>query len=227
MTVRYFLLLVVLSLLTCRERGTQALHPAQMSDSLDIEEQSGEPDRDMHDRTVWQKPYEVIHRLGPLEYLTVADIGAGSGYFSFRFIHEAARVIAIDIDPDLIRLMDQEKQFYRPDLRRKFEARLAEAADPKLLDGEVDVVFIANTYPYLDNRADYLRNLIPKFREGGRIMIVDFKKEPTPIGPSQSNRLAQYEVELELINAGYRLLVSDGQMLEYQYILIATPSGKE
>mgnify|MGYP003513888378 CR=1 FL=1 len=55
---------------------------------------------DMHDRTVWQKPYEVIHRLGPLEYLTVADIGAGSGYFSFRFIHEAARVIAIDIDPD-------------------------------------------------------------------------------------------------------------------------------
>ncbi len=227
MKVQCFMLISILSLLTCRDRGSQEVKTAHQREAREFKDQPTESDMDIHDRTVWQKPYEVIHRLGPLEYLTVADIGAGSGYFSFRFIHEADRVIAIDIDPDLIRLMDQEKQFCRPDLQRKFEARLAEKDDPNLGDGEVDVIFIANTYPYLNSRIEYLRNLIPKFREGGRIMIVDFKREPTPIGPSQSNRLAQADVELELINAGYRLLVSDDQMLEYQFILIATPSGKE
>lgn len=227
MKVQCFMLISILSLLTCRDRGSQEVKTAHQREAREFKDQPTESDMDIHDRTVWQKPYEVIHRLGPLEYLTVADIGAGSGYFSFRFVREAARVIAIDIDPELIRLMDQEKQFYRPDLRRKFEARLAETDDPKLLDGEVDVVFIANTYPYLNNRPEYLRNLIPKLREGGRIMIVDFKREPTPIGPAQNNRLDQSAVEQELAHAGFRILVSDDQMLEYQYILIATPSGKE
>lgn len=181
---------------------------------------------DMRDRTIWQKPYEVIHLFGSLTDKVIADLGAGSGYFSFRFIHEAGKVIAIDIEPELIQLMNQEKQYYRPDLQERFEARLASPTDPKLNDHEVDFIFISNTYTYINNRVNYLNRLVPKLRPGGKIMIVDFKKKLTPVGPAQKSRLAQSEVEQELINAGYDLILSDDHMLEYQYIIIASPSLK-
>lgn len=192
------------------------------SDSIGIKEME-DGDSDIRNRTIWQKPYEVIHMLGSLEGKTVADIGAGSGYFSFRFIYEAAHVIAIDIEPELIQLMNQEIKFYKQDLQDKIEARLATPNDPKLNQSEVDIVFMSNTYTYLPNRINYLKNLKSKFKPGGKIMIIDFKKKLSPIGPAQKNRLAQSEVEQDLLDAGYRLLISDDRKLEYQYIVIAEP----
>ena len=57
-------------------------------------------------RIVWQKPEEVVRLLGDISDKTIADIGAGSGYFTFRFALKAKKVIAIDIDPTMIKLME-------------------------------------------------------------------------------------------------------------------------
>ncbi|MDQ3142554.1 MAG: class I SAM-dependent methyltransferase [Bacteroidota bacterium] len=178
---------------------------------------------DGRDRTIWQKPYEIIQLLGPLEDKVVADIGAGSGYFSFRFVHRAKKVIAIDIERQLIDMMNAEKTYYKEDIQKRFEARLATPDNPKLLVDEVDIVFISNTYTYINNRVEYLKNLKKSFRKNGRIMIVDFKKKLTPIGPDQKNRLAQSDVEEELIRAGYTIQLSNDTTLQYQYIIIAMP----
>ncbi|MBK7695029.1 MAG: methyltransferase domain-containing protein [Saprospiraceae bacterium] len=126
-----------------------------------------------------------------LEDKVIADIGAGSGYFSFRFIHQAKKVIAIDIEKELIDMMNAEKTYYKPEIQERFEARLATPMDPKLNKGEVDIVFLSNTYSYIKQRSTYLRNLKDKFKPGGRIMIVDFKKKMTPMGPDLEHRLAQ------------------------------------
>ncbi|MBK7881765.1 MAG: methyltransferase domain-containing protein [Saprospiraceae bacterium] len=175
------------------------------------------------DRTIWQKPYDIISLLGPLEDKVIADIGAGSGYFSFRFIHQAKKVIAIDIEKELIDMMNAEKTYYKPDIQKRFEARLATPMDPKLNKGEVDIVFLSNTYSYLTQRVTYLRSLKDKFKNGGQIMIVDFKKKITPIGPDLAHRLAQGDVERELIDAGYEIIHSDDNKLQYQYIIMARP----
>jgi hypothetical protein len=54
-------------------------------------------------------------------------------------------------------------------------------------------------------------------------MIVDFKKKLTQIGPEQKYRLAESDVEQELINAGYEIILSDDELLDYQYVIIAKP----
>src|SRR5690606_26217477 len=53
-------------------------------------------------RTVWQKPASVISKLGDLSDKVVADIGAGTGYFSFRLAFHAHKVIAVDIDTNAL-----------------------------------------------------------------------------------------------------------------------------
>jgi ubiquinone/menaquinone biosynthesis C-methylase UbiE len=118
-------------------------------------------------------------------------------------------------------MMIAEKSYYKQEIQNKFEARLAQADNPNLEDNEIDIAFIANTYPYISNRIQYLKKLRSKFKANGKIMIVDFKKKLTPIGPSQEERLAQSEVEQELIDAGYQLIISDDTTLQYQYIIVA------
>ncbi|MBK9108354.1 MAG: class I SAM-dependent methyltransferase [Saprospiraceae bacterium] len=207
--------------IACADKKSETLSQIENSTSTKDTANLNEWEHEIRDRTVWQKPYDVIHKLGSLEGKVIADIGAGSGYFSFRFIHEAEKVIAIDIDPDLIQMMDQEKIYYKKEIQDRFEARLAEKDDPKLKDGEVDIIFIANTYTYIQNRKNYLKALLPKFKPGGQLMIVDFKKKLTPIGPAQNCRMAQSDIEQELLDAGYSILDSDDLMLEYQYIIVA------
>ncbi|MBK7225122.1 MAG: methyltransferase domain-containing protein [Saprospiraceae bacterium] len=167
------------------------------------------------------KPYIIIELLGDLSNQVIADIGAGSGYFSFRFVHKSKKVIAVDIEKELVDMMIAEKSYYKQEIQNKFEARLAQADNPNLEDNEIDIAFIANTYPYISNRIQYLKKLRSKFKANGKIMIVDFKKKLTPIGPSQEERLAQSEVEQELIDAGYQLIISDDTTLQYQYIIVA------
>lgn len=225
MSLNYWISIVIFSLLSCTQNGSEQTKKNEGQEAeVNLETEPADME-ESRDRTVWQKPYDVIHMIGPLAGKTIADIGAGSGYFSFRFVHEAEKVIAIDIDQELIGLMNQEKMFYRQEIQNRIEARLAEPDDPNLKDREVDVVFLSNTYPYIKNRIQYLKNLIPKFKPGGKIMIVDFKKKLTPFGPSQKNRMAQSEVEQEIISAGYQLLLSDDLKLEYQYIIIAQPAN--
>ncbi|MEO6190358.1 MAG: class I SAM-dependent methyltransferase [Saprospiraceae bacterium] len=224
---RFITFLCIIIIWTCKEKATLPFSSHTASDSIINstikEEKIMDDDSNLHDRTIWQRPYEIISMLGPLEDKIIADIGAGSGYFSFKFIHTAKKVIAIDIDKELIDLMNEEKNYYKEEINSKFEARLAKPYDPMLNKDEVDVVFLSNTYCYLTNRVSYLSNLKKCFKPKGRIMIVDFKKKITPIGPNLNIRLAQGEVEKELIDAGYRIEISDDSKLEYQYIIIASP----
>ncbi|MBK7233901.1 MAG: methyltransferase domain-containing protein [Saprospiraceae bacterium] len=221
MGIKYFLLLVFLSSCSYFDKnGPLTLNDPPVPVENDFSSDSTESDL-ISDRTIWQKPYLIMDALNPLDQKVVADIGAGSGYFAFRFIHQAKKVIAIEIDKELIDLMNAEKEYYKTELQQKFEARLATAEDPMLKDQEADIIFISNTYTYFGDRINYLKNLRPKLREGGMLVIVDFKKKITPIGPPMEQRLAQGEVESELILAGYHITKSDDISLQHQYLIIA------
>ncbi len=173
------------------------------------------------DRVIWQKPDFVVHQLGDVEGKVVADLGAGTGYFSRRIAYKGARVIAIDIDPKAIRWMEEQKSRFPVELRDRLIIRQAEPDDPKLKDNEVDVVLLVNTYAYIPNRVDYFSRLQNALRPGGKIVIIDFKKKSTPFGPALEERIDQSDIEKELNEAGYRILSLDESSLEYQYIIKA------
>lgn len=174
-------------------------------------------------RVIWQKPEVVLNLLGDLTNKTVADIGAGTGFFALRMAPRAEKVIAIDIDPRFTNQIDSLKVLELPEhLQGKLETRLAEANDPKLGEGEADIIMIVNTFIYIQDKASYLQTLRRAIPPGGRLLIIDFKKKRTPLGPPSSIRLPLYEVENLLIDAGFTNVTTNDTVLDYQYIVIAT-----
>lgn len=172
-------------------------------------------------RDIWQKPDRVIDILGPLEGKTVVDLGAGTGYFAFRLIQDAAKVIAIDIDPDFVRFMVNKRQLLPPELQEKFEVRLAKTDDPELLQNEADAVLIVNTYAYLPKRVEYFKNLHKVLKPQSKIVIIEFKMKNIPNGPPDEEKVSISTVESELQSAGFIDIDVDDQTLDYQYIVTA------
>ncbi len=172
-------------------------------------------------RDIWQKPDRVIDILGPLEGKTVVDLGAGTGYFAFRLIQDAAKVIAIDIDPDFVRFMVNKRQLLPPELQEKFEVRLAKTDDPELVQNEADAVLIVNTYAYLPKRVEYFKNLHKVLKPQSKIVIIEFKMKNIPNGPPDEEKVSISTVESELQSAGFIDIDVDDQTLDYQYIVTA------
>lgn len=233
--LRYLCLPLMLSLAACQPSGGSQQGQAAGSDSAEQQASPGKPsapvqkdtakileDYENTNRVVWQKPEVVIDLLGNLEGKTIADIGAGTGFFALRLAPKAKKVIAIDIDPRFTSYLDSLKAFELPEeVQGRLETRLALPNDPKLAPGEADIVMIVNTFMYIRDQVAYLENLKQGISDGGLLLIIDFKKKRTPLGPPSQIRVPLFEVEDKLIKAGYRDVSTNDTALDYQYIVTA------
>lgn len=178
-------------------------------------------DYESKDRVIWQKPDIVISQLGDLEGKTVVDIGAGTGYFTFRLVPKAKKVIGIDIDQRFIDFMDSVKVRLPEQFQKRFETRLAKPEDPMLQPGEADAAMIVNTYAYIEHRTDYLKVLHQGLTPKATLLIIDFKKNDLPVGPPVQYKVSSMDVEKELTLAGFEVTKVDKITLDYQYIIVA------
>lgn len=170
-------------------------------------------------RDRWQKPHEVIQALRLAPDATVADIGAGTGYFSVRLAHMTprGRIFAVDIEPDMVRyLTERAKREKLPNI----EPVLARPDDP-LLPAKVDRVLMVDTYHHIDDREKYFRKLLDYLKPGGEVAIVDFTRE-SPVGPPVSARIDPRQVGAEMQRAGY-VLATTHTFLPHQYFLVFRP----
>jgi len=173
-------------------------------------------------RLVWQKPEAVIDLLGDLSGKTIADIGAGSGFFTIRFALKSEKVLAIDIDSVMLKYIETIQQRFPSEFQDKIETRLALEDDPLLEDEEVDIVVIINTIAYIEDRPKYLSIVKNGLKPGGIIMILDYKmKHLTIEAPPSEYRVSLNQIENDLQSAGYKNLRSDDRTLDYQYIVFA------
>jgi predicted methyltransferase len=167
-------------------------------------------------RDAWQKPHEVIQALQLKPDAVVADIGAGTGYFSMRLAHNVPRgkVYAVDAEPDMVAHLK----------RRAEEAKLANVqavqatAESPQLPEKVDVVLLVDVYHHIDNRARYFSRLRESLKPGGRLAIVDFRMD-APMGPEKIGRVSPDVVKRELKAAGYTL-AAEHDFLPNQYYLV-------
>jgi cyclopropane fatty-acyl-phospholipid synthase-like methyltransferase len=168
-------------------------------------------------RDAWQQPERVVAELALTPAMTVADIGAGTGYFTVRIARAVPQgtVIATDLEPDMIRYLDQRAQ--REGLTN-IRAAATPADDPQLAAASVDRILVADVWHHVDGRAAYAGKLAAALRPGGMLVIVDFKLDATR-GPPAKFRLAPEAVIAELATAGLTAKVAFE--LADQYVITA------
>ena len=175
-------------------------------------------------RDAYQKPHEVVMALALKEGERIADIGAGAGYFTLRFaqhVGAAGRVFAVDISPDMIIHLNQRVRDARLDNVRTI---LALPDDPLLADASVDRIFLCETWHHIGQHAQYLARLKKILRPGGQIVIIDFQKKETPVGPPMEMRVSREDVVREFEQNGFRL-TGEHTFLPYQYFLVFAPAS--
>ena len=171
---------------------------------------------DNPERDAWQKPEEVLDALHLKRTSSVADIGAGTGYFSVRIAKRIpeGKIFAADVEPDMVRYLGERAQHEHLTNLVPVQA----SADAANLPEAVDVVLVVDTYHHIGNRTQYFAKLKSSLRPMGRVAIVDFKAD-SPSGPPTQHRISPERVMEELNAAGYSLMETL-QFLPRQYYLV-------
>jgi len=176
------------------------------------------------DRDAWQKPDEVIQALALPPGASVADVGAGGGYFTeklARAVGSSGRVYATDVQPVMIRKLQR-----RVDERSLTNVTVIHSGfdDPGLPAQSCDLAFFSSVYKEIDGRVEYMKRLRYALKTDGRVAILEYRPNADAPGPEKKDRLPESQVIDELEAAGYRL----GQRFEFlprEYFLIFEAGG--
>jgi SAM-dependent methyltransferase len=172
------------------------------------------------ERDAWQKPHEVIQALALKPDAVVADIGAGTGYFSVRLAHvlPRGRVYAVDTESDMVKHLAARA---RKEGLRNLTVIPASPDNPRL-PVRADLILFVDVYHHVEDRASYFPRLRASLRPGGRVAIIDFRQD-SPVGPPRAARVAPDQVKAEFARAGYALEREHG-FLPHQYFLVFRPN---
>lgn len=171
------------------------------------------------DRDEWQRPHQILDALGIADASVVADVGAGSGWFTVRLARRVGPnglVYAQDVQPEMLAAITRRVQReglvnVRPVLGR--------GSDPRLPAGKLDAVLIVDVVHEIEDRVTLFRNLAAALEPVGRIGVVDFRSGGAGPGPDPGDRVAPEVIEGEAARAGL-VLQRRETFLPFQYFLI-------
>ena len=172
------------------------------------------------DRDAWQKPEQIMDALAVADGSTVADIGAGAGWFTIRLARRVGphgTVYAQDVQRQMLEAI--RRRVSREGLRN-VETRLGEGSTPNLPAAALDAILVVDVYPEVTDRIPFLRNLTAALKPNGRIGIVNYKPGsggPGPVG-DEGVRVESAVVEADAAAAGLRVM--SRAQLPFQYLLV-------
>lgn len=173
------------------------------------------------DREAWQKPDKVMDVLHIAEGTTVADIGAGGGWFTMRLARRVGpngRVYAVDVQRLMIEAISRRIQ--REGLSGIVVPVLGEDTDPKLPpNARPDAVLLVEAIPEMEDPVLMLKNIARTLKPQGRIGIIDYRAGDGGPGPDAAERVPPSLVIAHAATAGLKL-VEEHTFLPYQYFLI-------
>jgi predicted methyltransferase len=171
-------------------------------------------------RDEWQRPAELVAALALEPGMVVADIGAGTGYFSKRLstaVGAGGAVLAVEVEPNLVtHLRDRAEK----EKTANVVPVLASKNDPRLPPASVDVALFVDAYHHVDGRRAYLATLRRSLKPSARVAIVEWKPGEQPFGPKEEDhKIPRQKVVSEMEEAGFELVTAPDP-LPHQYLLI-------
>jgi ubiquinone/menaquinone biosynthesis C-methylase UbiE len=170
------------------------------------------------EREAEERPQKLVQMMGLKPTDVVADIGAGTGYFSFRMAAKVPRgkVLAVDIQPEMLDLL---KRAAKQRNVTNVEPVLGDITDPRLPPGAVDVALLVDAYHEFDHPREMMQGIVRGLKPGGRVVLVEYRGEDpdVPIKPLHKMTEAQAKKELAAVGLEHVKTLED---LPRQHVLI-------
>ena len=199
--------------------ATPGVHPISGRRFANVMGWQGAEWLERSERGLEEEPDKALDALGSLAGLTVADLGAGSGYFTVRLAARTGpkgRVYATDLQPEMLKLL--ASRLARDNVRN---VTLVQGAvdDPRLPAGAIDLVLMVDVYHEFSEPQKMLRGIRAALKPGGRLVLLEYRKEDPDVPIRFEHKMSVAEAKLEVEAEGFTLTKVDPR-LPRQHILI-------
>lgn len=153
----------------------------------------------------------------------VADIGAGTGYFSLPLARRVpdGRVIAVDIQPEMLAIIEERVAAAGVD---NVDTRLGSVTDPGLPTQGVDLAFIVDAYHEFSHPLEMGRALVDALRPGGLLVLVEYRAEDPTVPIKPLHKMSEDQVRREMAVLGLEWLRTE-DFLPQQHVLLFRKPG--
>lgn len=167
------------------------------------------------------KPEKIVAHLGLKSGNKVTDFGCGSGFYTLaasRIVGNTGRVASIDVQSSKLAATKSittqngfhNVEVYQADLEKPFD---------KVSHGGEDAVIVASILHEVSDRTALLKNAYALLRSGGLLLVVDWKDEHSPFGPSMDKRISEHDLRAQLEQLGFRHLKDlNGDVYHYAMV---------
>lgn len=150
----------------------------------------------------------------------VADIGAGTGYFSFPIAKKVTdgKVLAIDIAPEMLKLIEQRKF---DESVENIDTVLASETHPNIPKSSVDMVILVDAYHEFSHPREVMSGVVEGLKSGGRVVLVEYRGEDRNVPIKRLHKMTQQQAKKEMAAAGLQWMRTD-DYLPQQHVMIFT-----
>jgi ubiquinone/menaquinone biosynthesis C-methylase UbiE len=153
---------------------------------------------DRPEREAEEAPSLLLKALRLKPGMTVADIGAGSGYLTFpmaRLVGPKGKVFAVDIQPEMLEIIQQKM----PEQKVKnIVPILGTITDPKLPPNSTDLALMVDVYHEFDHPYEMTEAMVKGLKKGGRLVFVEYRKEDPRVPIKEVHKLSVAQVRKEM-----------------------------
>ncbi|MEX0963537.1 MAG: methyltransferase domain-containing protein [Pseudohongiellaceae bacterium] len=167
-----------------------------------------------------EMPDQVVANMGLDPDHVVADIGAGSGYFSFRIakLVPQGKVLAVDIQPEMLSLIEQRKAIEGV---TNIEGVLGQVDDPNLPPNSIDAAIMVDAYHEFDHPFEMIDGINNALKVGGRIFLLEYRGEDDSVPIRPLHKMTEEQVVKEMSVFGLEW-TDTLDFLPWQHMMIFT-----
>ena len=178
------------------------------------------PERERQERTDL-----LITGLTLSEDFVVADIGAGTGYFTFPVAARGpeGKVFSVDIQPEMLALIEQRKTLENV---VNVETVLGEADDPKLPDNEIDLAFIVDAYHEFSFPREMGERLKASLKPGGQLVLVEYRAEDPRVPIKRLHKMSEMQVKQEMAAIGLDWVRTESHLPQQHVLIFEKPRAQ-
>jgi len=174
-----------------------------------------------------EDPAKLLAALEIKEGMTIADIGAGSGYHVFRMaplVGEKGKILAVDIQKEMLDLMNAKA---KKNNVKNVETILGTVKDPKLPENAVDLIIMVDVYHELEFPFEMTEKMVAALKPGGRIVFVEFRLEDAKVPIKLVHKMTERQVIKEMAAFDSVEHAKTVKTLPWQHIVVFKKKMKE